>query len=174
MPLAPRAGGAGESHSRDVSGWVCLRRLQEEPSTCPRNAAGTCLPPPPPCSLRGEERESSGGKGILLRGRSPAGGRRAPVDVGETALSTGTSDPSPGRVGHWVGRVRGSGGNQGSSPEGWLPGGPDSRWGDAESTPRQMLALLSRMFREGACSSNYSPFPRTPETWLPIQAQPPT
>lgn len=37
-----------------------------------------------------------------------------------------------------------------------------------------MLGLLSRIFWEGACNSNYSPFPRTPETWLLIQAQPPT
>lgn len=33
-----RMGGAGSSHSLDVSGRVCLLRLCEEPSTCPRNA----------------------------------------------------------------------------------------------------------------------------------------
>lgn len=34
----PRMGGAGWSHSLDVSERVCLLRLCEEPSTCPRNA----------------------------------------------------------------------------------------------------------------------------------------
>lgn len=39
--------------------------------------------------------------------------------------------------------------------------------------PFQMLGLFSRICWEGACNSNHSPFPRTPETWLLIQAQPP-
>lgn len=34
----PRMGGARASHSLDVSGRVCLLRLCEELSTCPRNA----------------------------------------------------------------------------------------------------------------------------------------
>lgn len=43
--------GLKRAHSRDVSGWVCPMRFQEEPSTCPRNAGGYTCPPSPPCSL---------------------------------------------------------------------------------------------------------------------------
>lgn len=54
---------------------------------------------------------------------------KAPVYVGETASKhrAGQVLAPPGRVGSWMGRVHGSGGNQGSFPEGWLPEGPDSR-----------------------------------------------
>lgn len=44
--LGPRGWeGLEGAHSRDVSGWVCLWRLQEESSTCPRNAHVRLLHP---------------------------------------------------------------------------------------------------------------------------------
>lgn len=49
--LAPPRGGVEGDHSRNVSGWVCQLRLQEEPSTCPRNAGGHRRPPPHPLAL---------------------------------------------------------------------------------------------------------------------------
>lgn len=66
------------AHSQDVSGWVCLLRLQEEPSACPRNAGGSKSPLPPPHSL--STRQARGGRGHPLgSGLSPAGETKALV-----------------------------------------------------------------------------------------------
>lgn len=65
----PRAWeGPQGAHSRDVSGWVCLWRPQEESSTCPRNAGGGTCPPPPRSLCAGQaesrKRAPSGQRGI--------------------------------------------------------------------------------------------------------------
>lgn len=68
-----REEGLEEAHSRDASGWVCAHRLQEEPSTCPRNAGGYTHPPlPHPCSpgagqAQGYKGVPAGREGIWLQ-----------------------------------------------------------------------------------------------------------
>lgn len=68
-----REEGLEEAHSRDASGWVCAHRLQEEPSTCPRNAGGHTRPPlPHPCSpgvgqAQGYKGAPAGREGIWLQ-----------------------------------------------------------------------------------------------------------
>lgn len=58
---------------------------------------------------------------------------KAPICVGETTGKHSTGQVLalriPGQVGvkSWMGRVCGFEGNLGSSPQGWLPKGPDSR-----------------------------------------------
>lgn len=57
--------GLERAHSRDVSGWVCPLRLQEEPSTCPRNAVGIHACRLHPLVLSALDR-LRGGRGYLL------------------------------------------------------------------------------------------------------------
>lgn len=72
------------AHSWDVSGWVCLWRLPESSSTCPRNVAGCTSPPPHPGAV------SALGK---LRG-----GREHPLAREEFCLSAKPSQRQAGPI----------------------------------------------------------------------------
>lgn len=155
-------------------------RLQEEFSTCPRNAGGcACPPPPPPYPLstgQAEERKTgpSGQRGMLPQRTKPSRRHEGGLFMWvSTARRIGDLSPAPLGPAHvglesWMGKACGLRRESGLllplrqgqlSAALWVPSqGPGFGWGHLEGRPHQVLGLFSRVFGEETRHSTHSPF----------------